>query len=112
MLPSFASETIVVRRAPLVDVRGTKVRDWANATEHEIAGVSVQPASTSREFGGRTTNVADGWTLYGPPGADIEAGDRIVYGGTTYEIDGAPYEWKSPTGRVSHVQAKLAEWRG
>ena len=42
----------------------------------------------------------------------IEAGDRITHNGTTFEVDGAPYTWESPTGRVTHLHANLVEWVG
>jgi hypothetical protein len=51
-------------------------------------------------------------TLYAPPFADIEDGDRVSDGSGTYVVDGIPYEWKSPTGRVSHLQARLRKWEG
>ena len=42
-LPSFCRETVTVLRAPLVDQRGTKVRDWSQATEHFVTGSSRPP---------------------------------------------------------------------
>lgn len=111
MLPSFANVTVTVRRAPFKEQRGTTVRDWAAATEHEVAGCEVQPSSTSRDFE-RAEQLADSWRLYAPPGSDIEAGDRIVFEGTVFDIDGVPYTWKSPTGRVSNMQCRLVEWSG
>ena len=93
MLPSFCNDTITVKRAALKDSRGTKVYDWANAVSKTLGGCSVQPTSTSRDFDGRTTH-------------------RIEWNSLTFEINGAVMPWKSPTGRVSHVWARLAEWRG
>ena len=37
---------------------------------------------------------------------------RIEFGGDTYVVDGIPYVWKSPTGRVSSKQARLKKWAG
>ncbi|MBR2838987.1 MAG: hypothetical protein IKE55_09405 [Kiritimatiellae bacterium] len=112
MLPSFFDETVTVTRAPLATVRGSQVRDWANAESHAVAGCTVQPSTTSRDFEGRAGQASDEWRLYAPPGADVQAGDRIGCGGRDYEVDGVPYVWKSPTGRVTHMQARLVEWRG
>ena len=42
----------------------------------------------------------------------IQAGDRIEWSSMTFEIDGAPMPWTSPTGRVSHIWARLKEWSG
>ena len=111
MLHSWCNETVKVTRAPWRDARGTKVRDWANASTHTVLGCSVQPASTSRNFE-RAQQETDRWALYAPPGSDIEAGDRISHHGATFEVDGAPYTWKSPTGRVTHMHANLVEWVG
>ena len=112
MLPSFCNDTITVKRAALKDSRGTKVRDWANAVSNTLGGCSVQPTSTSRDFDGRTTQVTEEWTLYAPPGSDLQAGDRIEWNSLTFEINGAVMPWKSPTGRVSHMWARLSEWSG
>lgn len=112
MLPSFCDDAVTVKRARLVERRGTIVPDWSDPQEFELRGCSVQPGSTSRDFDGRAVQVTEDWTLFAPPGSDIEAGDRIVWRGRTFETDGAPMPWESPTGRVSHVWARLAEWRG
>ena len=111
MLPSWCRDTVTVKRAPVVAVRGSEARDWNNAASHTVAGCSVQHASVMRDFN-RAVNVSESWTLYAPPGADIEAGDRIEWNGHTFEINGAPYAWTSPTGRVSSVQVPLVEWKG
>lgn len=112
MLPSFCRDVVTVIRAPLVDRRGTQVRDWANATSIEIGGCSVQPSQSTRDFDGRTLSVSEEWALYAPPGADIRAGDRVSWRGVDYEINGAPMPWESPTGRISHIWARLSEWSG
>ena len=112
MLPSFCRDSITVKRASLKDSRGTKVLDWSNPQSTTVAGCSVQPNMTSRDFDGRTIQVTEDWTLYAPPQSDIVAGDRIEWQGMTFEVNGAPMPWTSPTGRVSHVYARLSEWSG
>lgn len=112
MLPSFCRDAITVKRAQLVDRRGTQVLDWENPQEFTVSGCSVQPNTTTRDFDGRAIQVTEDWTLYAPPGSDIKAGDRIEWQGLTFEIDGAPMPWTSPTGRISHIWARLSEWRG
>ena len=112
MLPSFCKDVATVKRAQLVDRRGTKVLDWSNPETFELSGCSVQASTTARDFNGRSIQVTEEWTLYAPPGSDLQAGDRIEWENATFEINGAPMPWKSPTGRVSHVKAKLTEWRG
>lgn len=112
MLPSWCNDSITVLRAPLVDSRGTKVRDWSQATGHEVTGCSFQPSSTSTDYGDVRLGITFDATVYMPVGADVLADDRIVFGGVTYAIDGEPYDWRSATGRVSHRQARLKTWSG
>lgn len=116
MLPSFARDAVTVVRPATRAVRGTTVPDWANARRHRVTGCIVQLPSTSMDLDGRTQTELAG-TLYAPTGADVRAGDRVEWTdgrGVTHKlaVDGEPMPWASPTGRVSHVQARLAEWRG
>lgn len=111
-LPSFCRETVTVLRAPLVDQRGTKVRDWANAVEHYATGCCVQFASTSTDRGEPREAVSDAATLFAPSGADIMAGDRIATSMGEFAVEGHPMPRVSPTGAVSHVECSLAWWEG
>jgi len=112
MLPSFCRSEITVKRANLVDKRGTTVADWTNPLTFTIQGCSVQPSTSTRDFDGRTLGISEEWTLYAPTGANLKAGDRVYWQGSVFEINGAPMPWESPTGRISHVFARLNEWRG
>ena len=113
MLPSFCTQTIKRERAPFKTERGSEVRDWnSDAVDIKtIGGCSVQTASVVRDFT-RSENVQKGMTLFAPPTADIQLGDRIVFQGKRYEIDGEPYVWVSPTNRVSSLQAHIKRWKG
>lgn len=112
MLPSWCRDSVTVWRAPLVSQRGTKVRDWSAATSHVVEGCSLQPSSTTTEWGSVRQADESGAVLYLPPNADIEAEDRVEHAGRTWAVDGVPYDWASPTGRVTHRQARLREWVG
>lgn len=96
----------------MVDMRGTEVRDWSNKQEIEIVGCSVQERTTSREMSGRTLQITNGAVLYAPIDADIKAGDRVVFNGHRYEIDGNPLGYQGATGRLSHKKIPLKEWGG
>lgn len=113
MLPSFARESVTVSHPGTKTVRGVTVPDWTKATETTVTGCSVQPASTSRNFASaRVLNIQDAFTLYAPPNAAIQPGDRVECSHGTFEVDGYPEPWTSPTGRVSHVQFTLRRWEG
>lgn len=112
MLPSWCKQTVTVLRAPTRTVGKRTERDWANAQTHTIGGCSVQPAGTSTGFGTMDAVANADAILYAPPSADIAEGDRVEFGGATYVVDGIPYGWESPTGRVSHLQARLTKWAG
>ena len=116
MLPSFASETVIVVHPAQKSQRGTTVPDWVNAQRHVVTGCIVQLPSTSMDLDGRTQTELSG-TLYAPCGSGIRAGDHIEWTdgegvSHTLAVDGEPMPWRSPTGRVSHVQARIAEWKG
>lgn len=110
MLPSFCTDVVTVERAPLVESRGTRVPDWQNPQTWTVAGCSVQPVSSDTAWTDVRQAVTVRAVLYAPSGADIQAGDRITYEGVRYAVSGAPMAWKSPTGRVSHVQCSLIDW--
>ena len=111
-LPSFCRETVAVLRAPLVDQRGTKVRDWTKAVEHFVTGCSVQFSSTSTDRGEPRDAVSSSATLYAPPGADVATGDRVSCAFGEFWVEGQPMPRVSPTGAVSHVECPLARWEG
>lgn len=111
MLPSFARDTVTILRASKRTDRGTDALDWSDPTSLLVSGCSVQPSGGSRDFE-RDANTDVRWTAYVPPSTDVHVGDRIVWNGSTYEIDGEPRVWSSPTGAVSHVQLDLVRWEG
>lgn len=111
MLPHWCNDTVTVWRAPLIDSRGSQVRDWSQAESHEVDGCSFQPSGTSTDFGDTRQPLALRAYLYAPEDADIQADDRIEYMGHAYALNGAPLPWKSPTGAASHLQIQLVDWR-
>ena len=115
MLPSFTiqnGQTVTRLRPGVKTQRGSQVPDWSNVERLEISYCSVQPAGTSLSQDGRVLGVSDGYTVYLPPDADVKAGDRIVYDGDTYEINGDPRKWKSATGRLDHIMISIERWTG
>ncbi|MBR2790100.1 MAG: hypothetical protein IKD70_05720 [Eggerthellaceae bacterium] len=106
MLPSFCVTQVTRYRAPLVDSRGTKVRDWAHKTSMTIDGCNIQRTVDNADINGRE-NTRDNYTLFAPPGADVAFMDRIDDGNLTYSVVESPYDWVSPSGSVSHLVATL-----
>ena len=93
-------------------LRGSTVPDWDNATELTINSCSVQPASTSLSQDGRVLGISDGMTCYMPANADVQAGDRIIFAGETYIINGDVRRWPSVTGSLDHIILNLERWSG
>lgn len=116
MLPSWCNDTVTVIRPAWKESRGTKIADWASAKRHTVTGCSLQIGTTSSDRDGRQQAELSA-TLYLPEGADVKRGDRIEWEDGTGEthdfvVEGMSMPWRSPTGRLSHVQARLSEWRG
>ena len=109
---SWTKQSIVRVRPGVKEVRGSEIFDWDNASELTINGCSMQPAATDLTQDKRVLGVLDGYTCYAPADADIKAGDRIVFEGNTYSIDGEPRIWTSATGRISNMLLNLQRWDG
>jgi hypothetical protein len=50
-------------------------------------------------------------TAYLPEGSDVKAGDRILFNGKTYTINGEPKTWTGAM-LLSNVQLNLVLWEG
>lgn len=114
MLPSFCRSTVTVLRAPAAATRpGAVERDWSRAAEHSLTQCAVIPVSTGEAAGEARAGVNVTASLYAPPGADVEIGDRIrTVSGEVFSVVGAPQHRESPTGAVSHVKCDLARYVG
>lgn len=113
MLPSFCNQTVTRIRPGTQTVRGTVLPDWSQSsvTEKNIDGCSMQPASTSLSTDGRVLGITDMYTLFAPPNADIQTGDRIKFNGKTYEIDG-DIRIQPSANRLEHIQIGLRRFNG
>lgn len=107
MFVSFATESVVRRRAQRVPDGLDWRDDWDDPIEDEIPGWTIQPIDSEETFdaaGGRTLSR---WRALGPGNADVRAGDRIEWRGDEYEIDGEPLHRTSPSGRLTHCELIL-----
>lgn len=113
MLPSFCRQEVVRVRPGTTTSRGSTIPDWSEdkVSKLVIKGCSVQPASTSLSMDGRVLAINDQLTAYLPEGADVKAGDRIIFEGETYEINGDPKRWYGAA-NMSNIQLNLIRWRG
>ncbi len=124
MLPSFWTDTVDVLQAELVDDAdgsnyGDSVLDWPNATTTTLEGVHVQPVAEPEQLTAGRDTVVTRWRLQLPadvaaslPAGELQATDRVVYREKTYEIDGQPEAWPSPSGTMDHVDAFLVLTEG
>lgn len=109
---SFFRDSVTIVRAGLGVKNGQEYRDWTSTTEKTLTRVQVTAAGTSRDFDGRTESITDRRTLRANYDADIQEGDRVVYDGNVYEVDGEVFHTKSPTGRASSTRCTLVRWKG
>lgn len=109
---SFMNQQVTVVRPHTVEKRGVPVTTWDGAPTHMLDRCMVTGSTTSREFDGRVVQVSDRKTLRALYDADVQPGDRIVFDGVTYEIDGEVVKTPSPTGRVSSTRCQLVRWEG
>lgn len=113
MLPTFCRQTVTRIRPGTKTSRGSTIPDWSEdkVSKLVIEGCSVQPATTSLSQDGRVLGINEQWTAYLPEGSDVKAGDRILFDGETYEINGEPKKWTGAV-RLSNIQLNLTRWEG
>jgi hypothetical protein len=113
-LPSFADDTpTVVRPTWTTDARGTRRPDYgAGAARVAVPGSLVQPGASQEVLDNRVGAVAVRWSVFMPPGTDVQATDAVEWEGKLYAVDGEPARHRSPTGTLDHVLVLLIDWRG
>jgi hypothetical protein len=118
-LGGLGADTAVILRAPLdddpPDRYGSHSRDWPSAAPVTVTGVSVQPISAAA--GSVESTVDREWAsthlvMYAPAGTDVQATDRVVWRGETFEVDGPPKVWIDDVGVTDHVEVSLKMMTG
>jgi hypothetical protein len=71
----------------------------------------MQPASTTLSEDGRVLGISDLYTLFAPPDADIEAGDRIEFNDLTYTLVG-DVRMQPAANRLHHKEISLRRYHG
>lgn len=106
---TFARDSIVRLRAPLVMDHGSPVANWDDASEVVLDDWLLQPGASLEDLTNRQ-GVSIEWTAYGPYDADVIASDRIRLPSGDYSVIGEPERWKSPTGRLNAIKVLLQRW--
>lgn len=108
-------EVVTVVRAQLVEnTRDESLyRDWANATETDYSGCSVQPFILSEKFQAEDTTDREflRYTLrvWGPPNMDVEYTDKVVWRGKEYEVSSLDGVWSHIMGPDHHIAFTVRE---
>lgn len=89
---------LVTRQRPAIgtDGYGDPITDWTTPTVTLLWARGVEPVSSSEDNDGRQA-VITGFRVYLPSDADVLAGDRVLLRGATYDVDGQPADWRSPS---------------
>jgi hypothetical protein len=92
-------------RAPLTGgAYGNQARNWAGATSTDFY-VHWSAQSVTEVVGDEAKTVTRG-KIMGGPDLDLEATDRVVFAGETYEVDGDVMR-SYQRGQLHHVRAFL-----
>ena len=98
-------DVIILRPALGTSRYGDARKDWVTSTEIETSGWVARRSESEDRSEGREAQVSE-WVLYLDADADIQAGDRVVWESTTFEVDGPPNHAHTPRGE-HHVEADL-----
>lgn len=112
MRVSFARETIVRLRYPLIDDQGTQVADYsAEPEELPIKRCWLEPLEATAVVEDRLA-VSTGFKGTAPKGTELDALiDLVRYRGLVYELAGDAVPVTSPTGALDEVTYTLRRWR-
>lgn len=109
-------ETVVRLRAVVVldPYSGEPVAlDWTDPDQLDINGCAFAPGGSEEPLEQGRNAVVTSPTVYAPTGADVEARDRLVIRGRTWDVDGDPADWRHPmTGWMPGVVIPLKEVAG
>lgn len=110
IFPFGETATIQSRVAGAPDRYGEPTWTWTSTTVEGCGfdpGISTETPQTFRMA------VSTQPTLYAPPGTTVAVSDRVVVRGDTYDVDGHPWDGKSPfTGWEPGVVVKLTRSEG
>lgn len=105
-LTSLLVHDVTIRRAgTTTDRYGASVKDWVTATDSDVKGWVARQSELEVNDLGREGQTSQ-WVVFLPSETDIVGGDRLIWGSTTFEVDGPPNHAWTPRGE-HHVEARL-----
>jgi hypothetical protein len=110
----WRQSAVVLRAEALQSDSGAEAtqRDWASAVEIPLTGLNIQPVDSDEVADSAAIDFVQRYMLHNAPGdgkLNLLRTDRIVYDGTTYEVDGKVMHWPHPAGGWHHTEAYLVE---
>lgn len=127
-LPAQMCQTVTLVRAgtPTQDANGNIID--GPETRTDIPGCLLQPlqgTDSVESLGATYDQVTTRWRLFTPPGADVNAMDRIQQGADVFagvpddasavldfQVDGDPAPWPGVDGLPHHIEVMLKKWGG
>lgn len=100
MLPLLTDTVTIVRASLATGYGNSRTYGWDAATRTTVLGC-VQPSASSERTGARD-RVDTSYRVFLPGTVDVEATDRIEWGGGVFEVDGEPQRWPAPFGSSPH----------
>lgn len=99
-------QSVTVLTPSWVSDRGRLVADFTAPTSTVYDGCSVQPMA-GEELHDERQGAVSRMRLIGPSTMALTHHDRVVHDSLTYDVEGPPQHWPSPTGSLDHVEATL-----
>lgn len=96
MLPYGESVTRLRAGTSVDPYSGEGVEDWVNPASFTFDRCAVWPGGSTEPLSPDRQSVVSDIEVAFPPGADVTARDRLIVRGGTYQVDGEPFDWRSP----------------
>lgn len=92
----------LIRPGAMVDRYGDTLPDWNNPTTTAAKAWISQRGASEDQTAGRNAYIGE-WIAYLDDSVTPQAGDRLAWGSTTFEIDGPPLPAYRPTGGTADL---------
>lgn len=91
-------ETVTRLRATNVidPYSGENVEDWSVPTTKDFPRCAVAPGGSTEPLSADRQSVESDYDVMFPSGSDVTARDRLIIRGAVCQVDGEPFDWKSP----------------